>query len=500
MAVIVTSKAAARRHGVYGLEAAQPATITATGTGNVVLVDTYSWGPEQILTYPSDPTTLVNMLAPPGTSRTTLAYLSLIRKAYARMGFVRVVASDAVKASCTVNKSGPTAVFNVVARYKGVLGNSFSLVIGPATDGVSTHFDMTVTLSGLSGTTTDIIRNCDNASAGLMSTIDLSKAYLIGSITETATGRPINGTYTFSAGTDGTVASSDWVGTAGTADKGIALLEGDPTVDFVVPGDAGSNRAAVNAGAQAHADSMTDRMAIIHGPAAQTAAQAQTDVASYRSIRVIYVDPWCYIFDENGAKQLVPASHFAASVASQLPPSTSIAWKGETVQKMLAQIKGLEAARGANAADNTDAGIVTLIQETSGGYTFESAKNAYNPTDPRKGTIKRTRMGHFLARSVIDSLRPYVDSPNVAENQDDEREAVDEFLSQLVKNSKDKNVNLLTHIAAYDIAESTSVNSQQSIDAGEYTIGVDVKISSDQEKIFLSMSYGENVNPVASAQ
>lgn len=499
MPVIVTSKAQARRHGVFGIEASQPATIAATGTGTVAIVDTFTWGPEQVLTFPSDNTALVNMVAPPGTSHTSLAYLSLIRKAFSRLGFVRVVASDAVAATCVVTKTGPANVFTVVARYKGVLGNSLSLVIGNATDGVSTHFDMTITLTGASGTTTDLIRNCDNGTAGLMSSIDLSKALLIGSITETATGRPTNGTYTFSTGSDGTIDAASWTGTAGLADKGIALLEGDTTIDFVVPGDAGSIRAAVNAAAVAHADLMTDRMAIIHGPSGQTAAQAQTDVASYRSIRCIYVDPWVYIFDETGAKTLVPASPFVAAVASQLPPSTSIAWKAATVQAMLGGIVEVESARGNNAADNTDAGIVTVVKELNGGHTFESAKNTFQPSDPRKGTIKRTRMGHYLVRSVIQSLRPYVDSPNVAVNQDDEFEAVQEFLNQLKANASNKSVNLLTHIADFDMADPASVNSQASIDQGEYTIGADVKVSSDQEKIFFLLNYGENVNPTASA-
>lgn len=493
MSVFVDSKAQARRHGVYGIEAAQPATVTATGTGTVALIDTFSWGPEQVVTFPSDPTALLNMVAPPGASRSTRAYLSLIRKAFARMCFVRVVANDAAKASANVTK------FTVVARYKGALANGFVLTIGNATDGVSTHFDMTITLSGASGNTTDLIRNCDNGTAGLMSAVDMSKALLIGSITETATGRPTNGTYTFSGGSDGSIASSDWVGTSGTADKGIALLEGDKTIDFVVPGDAGSNRAAVNAGAVAHCTLMTDRMAIINGASGQTAAQAQTDVASYRSTRVIYVDPWVYIFDEAGALQLVPPATFAAAVASQLPPSTSIAWKADTVQKMLQQVQALESYRGNNAADNTDAGIVTMIKEDQGGFTFESAKNTYHPTDPRKGTIKRTRMGHFIARSAVQSLRPYVDSPNVESNQQDEFEAVKEFLQELKTAGASKNVNLLTHIADFAMADPSAMNSQASLDAGEYTIGADVKVSSDQEKIFLMLNYGENVNPTASA-
>jgi len=496
MAVFITSTAQARRHGVYAIERTPPATVRATGTGTGVLVAQFAWGPSQKLTYPSDTASLINMVAPPGMDRRTKGYLSVIRKGFPRLGFIRVLGATAVAATCILLGTGPATALTLTAKYPGTAGNSIIAVVSTATDGNATHYNLSVSITGPTGTTVDFLQNLSTVNIGTATQI--ANAYLIGATTSPGTGLvPLPGTYTFSGGTDGTITATDYVGTPGTANKGVALCETDQSVDAVFTGDPGNTiRPAVNAGFQGHADLMTDRVAYLNGDSGMTAAQVLTDVANYRSLRVCYADVWPYIYDDtDGTKTLVPPAPFAASVASQLSPSTSIAWKSPECQALLSGIIDLEADRGDGAATNSDQGITTLIRERDGGFTFEAAKNTYNAVDPSRGSLKRTRMGHYLGRSVTGSFRPYVDSPNVPSNQQDEIDAVTDFLATLLNNAR-IDANHLPHIVGYTIQDIRAFNPQVSIDQGNFVVPADVKISSDQERIFFSVNYGETVKAV----
>jgi len=497
MALFVTSTAVARRHGVYAIEQTPPAAIRATGTGTAVLIDQFPWGPAQKLTYFSSPADMINTIAPPGMSRLGQGYLATLRKQFGKLGVVRVLGTAAATATATIASITPTNLLTITLKYPGSAGNSVTWAVTAADDGNANHVNIAVSVTGASGTTTDIIHNLNVSGTGadqLPAADQLANMLLVGSVTKLASGIPAIGTGSFSTGADGTIDAAAYSGTPGAGDRGIAQCEGDKTVDFVFTGDPGNSlRAGVNAALEAHADLMTDRIAVINGNSGQAASAAQADVASYRSKRCVYVDPWVYIYDDTtGAKTLVTPAPFLASVATQLPPSTSVAWKAAEVQAMLHGIVDVEFDRGDAAANNTDAGIVTVIREPAGGFTFESAKNTFHPTDPTVGSIKRTRMAHYIARSIVTSLRPYTDSPNVPTNQQDEIDAVDNFMGDLKRNLKnDPNHNV--HVVDYSLADVGSVNTTNSIQAGIFIIPLQVQISADQEKIFLSLQVGETV-------
>lgn len=495
MATFVTSKSTAYRHGVYAIERQPAATIRATGTGQCAIVAQFPWGPDQTLTQPTSMKQLLDMVAPAGMSRTGSGYLSLIRKGFPIAPlFVRVTNSGAkLAATCPINKAGPTLMLTLTLKYVGAAGNSVTATTSAASDGNANHFNLLISVSSAYGVTTDLFQNLNYSGTGADSTPDFTNTLLIGSITKNSSGVPLLATTSFTGGNDGVVVAADYVGTQGAADKGIALFEKSRIVDHFFSDDPGNAmRTVVNAGLIAHADYMTDRIAYINGPQGQTLAQVQTDVASYSpSQRGCYVDAWGYILDDqDGTKRIVPSAPFAAAVAAQLPASTSIAWKGQPVQVMLSGLVDLEADRGDAVYTNTAAGITTLMKEVTGGFTFEAAVNMANAASPAKGTLNRTRMGHYMARSMVQSLRPQVDAPNVPAIQQDEIIAVDTFLGNLKQNAKTDPLNLV-HILDYSIHDVKSANAQSDLDNGDFTIEMDIKTSSGQSRIFLGMNYGE---------
>lgn len=504
MTLFVTSKASAARHGVYGIEQQPPTIVVPAGFGVAAIVEQFPWGPSQTLTEPTSPGDLLMTIAPPGMTRTGAGYLSVIRKGFPLLKFVRVLGSTAAVASANIPRTAGGGGGNLVRvdlKYPGTEGNAVVVTASAATDGDANHFNITATVTSASGTTTETIQNFNVSGVGADSTLDtatLARLRLIGGVTKIATGPasgvPTMGSVTCTGGTNGTIAATDYVGTAGTGDRGIAKLEGDLTIDAVFTADPGNtDRAAVNAGIRAHVDLMTDRVGYINGNSGMTATQAQTDVANYRSQRVVYSDSWAYVYDDvTSAKRLVPPAPFAASVASQLSPSTSIAWKGEPTGAMLGGIVELEADRGNSAATNTAQGICTLIRKPNGGFAFEAGVVTLAPSAPAKKNLTRTRMGHYIVRSLKNSVQESVDAPNVPVTQQDIVDASADFIENLVLNASKDPINL-PHLMDGAVTSIAAANSATDLANGEFSVPIEAQTSPGMEKIFFVLNYGESV-------
>ncbi len=495
MPVFVTSfSQVGDQHGVFAIERQPPATIAATGTAMTALVGRFPWGPAQEVTQLTSNAEFINTVAPPGMSRTGTGYLAWSGKAWPFFKWVRVTGTGAAPSVATVNKTGPTAMLTLTLKYNGAAGNSVTWTTSAASDGDANHFNLEITVTSSSGTTTDKIENLNYSGVGSDSDPDLTSALLIGTIAKLASGVPILTTGTFSTGSDGTITAPDYVGTEGTGDVGMALLEAHDDIDGFFVDDCGNSlRDAVNAGGVAHADYMTDRVYYANGDSGQTLSAVQTDVDSYRSKRAVYVDGWGYMRDDvTGALQLVPTAGWAASVAANLSPSTSIAWKSATVRQLMRKLVSLETPRGMGKVTNTTAGICTIIPGINGGFVFEAAIVTNAPNDPATKNLTRTRMAHYIARSEVQSLQEFVDSPNVPFNQQDEINAVTAFLSVL-KGNATTDPNNLPHILDFSIPNVSQFNPQTQLDAGIFVLPQNIKLSSAQSQIFMSLQIGETV-------
>jgi len=486
---------------VYAIARTPPKMLRPAGTGVVAMVGQFPWGPDTAVTTPTGTKQMVDMFAPPGMSHTATGYLALLGKAYPTLRIVRAVSTTAAAATCALTTAGPVTQLIVTMKYKGLIGNSIVVTVGSATDGDANHCDITVSITGASGTTTETYANVDNTAATFVPP-DVSNSLLVASIARNGANqlRPTSATYTPTGGIDGVIAASDYVGTPGAGNLGLALLEGDKSIRHVFVDDCGSTlRAAVNAGVVAHAILCGDRLGYINGDSGLTAAQTVTNVGTFtRSERVVYCAPWAYIYDDiTGAQQLVSPSPFGASVCSQLSPSTSPAWKDGEVGAMLGAIVRLETDFGASIPDLTDAGIMCLERETDGSYRFEAGVNTYAVTDPSKKNITRTRIGDYIAISFVDSVRTMVDAPNVDVNQISLVGALEDLLDTLVANQI-KDPNHYPYIKAYTIDPLASVNSTATLAQGDFTIPVEVQCGSNMERIFLSIMFGESVTVTVS--
>src|SRR3972149_94893 len=429
MPVFVQSITTPTLMGIYAIEREPPALVQSAGTATALLLGQFPWGPTHVdQATPFHPTNIGDLaltMAPPGMTRTGSGYLALLKKGWYDLRIVRAVGSAAAKATANLVNGG-TTILVATLKYVGAAGNSVTWTIAAASDGDANHFDLTITITGASGTSSDILRNVD-ASGSSYTDPTTTGCILLGSMTRSNTGRP----------PDGTVNSARYFGTAGSGDYGLALAESDRDVRVVFADDPGDvDRAGVMAGLVAHATLMGDRMALIHGDSGLTLAQAQTDVATsgYSSWQAAYVDGWVRIRDDiDGTLRLVP-------------------------------------------------GV--------GGRAFP-------PPPPAKKRIPRTRIGHYIATSVVSSLRDFAGAPNVQVIQDDVIIAIDRFMSNLKKNVKLDPLKM-PHVVDYGFGDRAAANSPQSIAEGNFIVPLDVTTSSGMDRIFLSMKFGETVTVTAS--
>lgn len=493
-ALIITTRTQATRHGVFAELRTPPAVARAVNPGVACLVDQFPWGPAQQLYTPDTTGDLIQTVAPFGSSHQGAGYLALIRKRYALLKVVRVMAATGTApATYTVNKTGPAALIVITLKYNGTMGNSVTCQVTTATDGDANHFNIIVQLTGATGTTVDKIENYNVSGTGADTdpTTDprFPKCALIGTITKSSSGVPIIASGSFSGGTDGTVAASDYVGTEGTGNRGFALLEGDRSIRQFFVGDPGDSfRAAVNAGAYAHAAFMTDRRACINGPSGQTSAAARTDAALYSSRYVSYADPWLWINDDTtGARRLVPPAPFLASLCSLVSPSTSPAWKSPEMGDLLSGIVALEADRGDAAGLNTAAGVCTFIRELSGGFRLEAGVNTCAPADPAAKRITYVSMAIYIASTLTEAFRPMVDGPNVELTQQRMIDTTVNFLQGL-KNNKNNDPEHNPYITDYSIDDLGQFNPANDLSNGDFTLPISVQVDAGMERIFLSFN------------
>ena len=409
----------------------------------------------------------------------------------------------AATASMILQSSGAVNILNVAGKYHGDLGSQITLTVGSADDGVSSHFNLTVRL----GTVIEVYRNLSVLSSGAGVVLgDQSASQILAPLSAVtanlgASTRPVNGTYTLGvaasnvasavAGCDGVALASDYTGTAGTGDAGIALFEGDSDVTLLTVDDVGtSRRAAVNVALATHGDTYDRRVVLCFdsGTSRTAAATLLNATPALRTENAVLAYPWVYVLDENAARVLVPHTLIRACAIASVPQHLGQHWKDPRATRAYRNIVALEYSLSRPElilAQNT--GISPLVPTAD---SWAPKADCTTSLVPGHTKLARVRLASYLSRRLEDSQATYEGGPIDAVTRTEQLARVDTVLQPLVDAGKRGEAAIAVAIEAYDRA---SVSSDAELAGGTHKIQVRVKGGGTQDFIVFLLSVGPTV-------
>lgn len=385
-----------------------------------------------------------------GTGGTILGkvHQSLINKPFGTLYVVRAAAAAAVSASFTLETAAGgagTAVLRVDAANRGTWGNDVLVKVSAATDGDANKFNLSVRYLG-----NDTIYQNLNIQTGFDNTLTVvgtDNGNLI-TLAKLASGRPVNNaastdggdaegfinlgetvaSFVSVAGTDGTIADSDFTGTSGplelvAAKKGVAIV-------YVAERMA----TAIKDKVELLAAAAVDRIFLV-GPNDETVltAAAITDVALQRSDRIIYCYNHAYTRDPDTATEILtrPESWMASILAKT---DVDIHPGEEDTKVFTAGITRLyyTALARADYILLKAAGIATL--EDDEGITFVSGVTSSLTSG--KTEITRRRMTDFIQLSLAAELKYSVKKKNTVSRRRANAALIQGFLKDLQKQER----------------------------------------------------------------
>lgn len=335
---------------------------------------------------------------------------ALMNKPFGLVKVVRVAAAAAASATHNFSDAVPTAIFRLDANGPGAYGNSISAtVVVPSTDGVSGRFDLKVTdEKGKQSVYPNLDMTGSNDNSLAVIGTDDANCFVF---TKLSSGTPVASTASLTGGTDGSVADSDYT----AAGKGLNVGAAATGCSVVFTADYMS--AAVRAQVMTLSATVNDRMFLI-GPDNETVSEATaiTDVAAYRSDRIVYCFNHAYTQDPtNAAQVLTRPESWLASILSQT--DIDIHPGEEDTKQFTAGITKLyneSYVRGDYKALKA-AGICAL--EDNDGFAFVSGVTT--SLQSGKTQITRRRMADFLQLSVADFLKHSVKKKNTDKRRKD---------------------------------------------------------------------------------
>jgi hypothetical protein len=485
------------KYGVNIYEKSPPQNISGAKTNIAGVVGNFPWGPVAEVTDITSAAQLFSTFCPlPFEAEDDYAAMRafLNKKFPGGLKAVRALASGAAIADMDFDDEDSTESVTVTANYAGLLGCSVEVAWSANAD-TPTNRDMTVSIG------TKYSKTYPNVVTAALVVTDPGDPYC--TVTKHASCVKVPDAVVATAltgGLDGTLVGSDLVGALGT-EVGIRKFCDEavrPNVLFVADvGDDDTIIDAVNVGLKAYAVDNDKGLAVLLTKYDQAVADVITDAASYVDDRVVYPFPLCKttnMYDANLAEIEVQGASFMASAIVSNDP-----WQapgGAASVEALKGITGLEdiVITRLNYQSLFEAGIAPFFMSSAlGGAIVHRAV-----TVAADGTrIFRRRMTDYICESIAAYLEFFVERPidldldnrTLGNWTKAEVDAVTTFL---------QNQKSAQHIKAFGV-NPFDANTEESLDAGQWVLAIQVELYSMQEVIVLQAEIGETVEVAESA-
>jgi hypothetical protein len=382
-----------------------------------------------------------------GTGGTLLGkvWQALLNKPFGKLYVVRCAAAAAVKASFTVETAAGgagTAIARIDASSVGTWGNDVQFKVGAASNGDANYWNLTVRYLGNDTVYKNLLTTTGNDNTATVLGDDYGNLI---TITKLADGRPVNNaagvdgadssgfvnlgetvaSHTSVAGTDGTIADTDFTGTG----DGLELLAVAPNVAVVMVAERMST--AIKDKVELLAATAVDRIFLVGADAETTTVSAAvTDAALQRSDRIVYCYGHYYTRDaDTGNEVLCRPESLMASILSQTAVDTH---PGDfDNRRMAAGVTRLynEALQRADYITLKEGGISAL--EKDEGFGFLSGVTSSLTSG--KTEITRRRSVDYIQLALAAELKYSVYKKNTSTRRNANAALISAFLRQLKK-------------------------------------------------------------------
>lgn len=487
--------------GVNVFDVAPPASAVGAVNKYVGIVGDFPWGPKNAVTLCTSFADFLATFYPPafGTpdATTYTAMRAFIGKSFPGPFYVCAIAPSSVAAvqrADVYTVSGGT--FTWTAKYPSALAQNITVTFAAATDGDSTHRNITVAI----GTTYSVTYT----NVTLTSILTLGDPYITwtaGSSPSVLPAAAANAGST-TAGTNGTSQASDFVGSS-SSNVGIRKFYASnvtPAVLFVAECPSASIN-TVNTGLVAFAqNSGKDCIAVLSSVASQSLSTAITYAASYRDTgsRVVGVWPRVKVtntFDATSPTITVDGNAFYAVTRAAVDPWRQVT--GVNGKPYLTAITDLETNDSVDGYLDllTAAGFTGFCVESTLGPIF-GADTVNNLTSGQTDGGRSAYRQYANAYCSAAALQYYgvpldvnLTAQTLGENTQGLISTINAFFSEELRKGR---------IRGYSVDPYGSTSTAD-LAAGKWTIAISVTTYAGANIIILATQYGTTVTQPASA-
>lgn len=463
--------------GIVVAETAPPGAIQGARTNVAILVGQFQSGPADMREIAS----AGELYELYGKSTSYKGIVALKNKLFGALKVVRVVASDAAKATKAFASSATDRI-TFTAKYKGAYGNSITVKIENGTDAGKKY---TIT-DGRSGAVLPV-EVYDNVEIDAVGTTFANSKLVDVTVNSTAA-EPDNAAATaLASGSDGTVADTDY-------EDAIALceVEGAGNVLFL-----DVYNATRNGYLKTHAAATQDKVCVLSDgiPATTDASTAVSDAATAVATkrdsdgRLVYAfNPPKTVID--GAETETDPASWVAAILSLTHPSIDPAFAKNT--QYLAGITGLKyTLTRSQHITLKNAGICAFEYDADIGFKVKAGVTT-QIADTSKLTVLRRRMADYLTQSAARYLKNYQNAVNSKDNRNAVKAAILNFVGQeerLGTLPKDSEVST----GRAKSVDTESLNTDTTIGQGFFYVLWKQRIYSSMRYIVIQAEIGETV-------
>lgn len=450
-------------------ETAPPKSISGIASNIAILVGRFQRGPASKLIEIGSKAELLELYGPDGHD-------DLRNKRFGRLRLVRVIAvTGSAKSTVNLDDGVTTDILQFDALFEGAYGDNLQVKVEAGTDsGKKYTFHDNNPGAVLADEVFDNIVVTDIDSQTFLS----SKLMAVTVLATSA--EPADVAFTnLASGSDGTEADSDY-------EPALAVLEEEGSGNIVW---ADKQSSTVKDALEQHVANMPDKIAIIApDSSAVDQATAITEVANYRTDRMIYSYPYLRTRLSGVETVQAPASWYA-SVLSQLGPQVDPATVDavDFTGGIIALEDTITRANHINLKDN---GISAWEFDSDFGFKIKSGVVASLVSG--KTQVLRRRMADFLTNSIGKFLKQYQNKVNSKAQRDLVKAAITNFDKRL------ENEGILPGSADVSngspvLIDTDSLNSNDSIALGFFKILYRRRIFSAMRFIVLQAEIGQGV-------